>query len=113
TDSSFSNHVVDYRSPFGATGPVTYVYGEDDGTYLVGAADTVLPVDSYYVRIRAEDDAAASSNWYDEGEIAFSIIERPLDVTAPGISELSVSPEQTSARILWTTDEAASSLVEY
>lgn len=113
TDSSFNDLVIDYRSPFGSEGPVTYTFAETGGTYLVGSATTTLPVDSYYLRIRTEDDAAASSAWHTVSGIAFSIIEQPADITAPGISGISVDPEDTSATVLWETDEAASSQVEY
>lgn len=113
TDSSFNDLVIDYRAPFGVEGAVTYSYGENGGTYLVGASTTTLPVDSYYLRIRAEDDAAASSAWYTVSGIAFSIIEEPADITAPGVSSISVDPEEETAVVYWSTDEAASSLVEY
>lgn len=113
TDSSFNDLAIDYRSPFGNEGSVTYEFAETGGTYLVGSATTTLPVDSYYLRIRTEDDAAASSAWYTASGIAFSIIEQPADITAPGISGISVDPEETSATVLWETDEAASSQVEY
>lgn len=113
TDTNFNDLVLDYRSPFAAEGAATYTYGENTGVYLVGNSTTTLPVDSYYLRIRAEDDAAASSAWYTISGIAFSIIEEPADITAPGISSISVDPEEESATVYWTTDEAASSLIEY
>lgn len=113
TDSDFNELVIDYRSPFAAEGSATYTYGESGGTYLVGNSSTVLPVDSYYLRIRAEDDAAASSAWYTVSGIAFSIAEEPADITAPGISSISADPEEETATLYWNTDEAASSQVQY
>ena len=77
TDSGFSSLVIDYRSPFGAEGGVTYTYGESGGTYLVGSSSTELVYDDYYVRVRAEDDSAASSSWYAPGGISFSRISGP------------------------------------
>ena len=110
TDGSFSDLVIDYRSAFGDEGPVTYTFGQAGGTYLVGDEDTVLAADDYYLRIRAEDDAAASSAWHTASGVAFSIFE---DEDPPGISAVSVDPETASAIIHWETDEAASSWVEY
>lgn len=113
TDNLFSGLVVDYRSAFGNEGGVTYTYGEETGTYLVGTATTTLPVNDYYVRIRTEDDAAASSAWSTVSGIAFYIIDAP-DTTAPTISSISVAALATStARITWTTNEAASSRIDY
>jgi len=113
TDSGFSNLVIDYRSPFGNEGPITYTYGEEIGTYLVGRATTTLAVNSYYLRIRTEDDAAASSAWYTVSGVAFSIVEAP-DTVLPVISNVSVSSISTStATITWSTNESASSQINY
>ena len=110
TDNSFNILAIDYRSPFGNEGPITYTYGESGGTYLVGSSSTVLPIDEYYLRIRAEDDAAASSSWYTVSGIAFSIAP---DSTAPLISAISATPSSASASVRWTTNELASSQVQY
>ncbi len=111
TDNAFTNLVIDYRSPFIAEGPITYTYGENTGTYLVGTAGTVLAADDYYLRIRAEDDAAASSSWYTISNSAFSIIP---DTQAPHISSIAAAVNSsTSATITWVTNEAASSIVDY
>lgn len=113
TDSGFSDLIVDYRSPFGNEGSITYTYGEEDGTYLVGMATTTLAVDSYYLRIRTEDDAAASSAWYTVSGVAFNIIVAP-DTTPPIISSVAVSSIGTStATISWSTNENASSRIDY
>lgn len=110
TDSDFNDLVIDYRSPFGDEGTATYTYGEDGGTYLFGTATTTFESDDYYLRIRTEDDAAASSAWHTVSGVAFSVA---ADETAPGLSSISASPEPTSVIIEWVTDEAGSSLVEY
>lgn len=113
TDSNFSELVIDYRSAFADEGAITYTFGENGGTYLVGESSTVLAIDDYYLRIRAEDDAAASSAWHTVSGIAFSIIEAP-DTDPPIISSISVTAiDTTSATITWTTDEVANSQVEY
>ncbi len=113
TDNIFSDLVIDYRSPFDDEGSATYTYGETGGTYLVGTATTTLPVDSYYLRIRTEDDAAASSAWYTASGIAFNIIEAP-DTAPPVISAISVVSVSTStASITWTTNENANSRIDY
>jgi len=77
TDDAFNSLVVDYRSPFGSEGSATYTVGETGGTYLVGSGGTVLSPDDYYLRIRAEDDAAASSDWYTVSGKAFSVVDAP------------------------------------
>ena len=110
TDNAFNNLNIDYRSPFGEEGPVTYTYGENGGIYLVGTHSSVLPVGSYYLRIRAEDDAAASSSWYTVSGIAFHIV---ADTFPPVISSVSSTPNSTTASIRWTTNETASSQVQY
>lgn len=113
TSSNFSTLALDYRSPFGAEGPITYTYGEEDGTYLVGAATTTLPLGDYYVRIRTEDDAAASSAWYTVSGVAFSIVDAP-DTTPPVLSSISVGALATStATITWSTDESATTRIDY
>lgn len=113
TSSDFSTLSLDYRSPFGSEGIVTYTYGESGGTYLVGSATTTLPLGSYYLRIRAEDDAAASSAWYTVSGIAFNLIDAP-DTTPPSLSLLSVTGLATStATITWSTSEAANSRIDY
>ncbi len=113
TDSNFSSLVIDYRSPFGDEGDVTYTYGEEGGTYLVGTATTTLPVDDYYLRIRTEDDAAASSAWHTVSGVAFSVVDAP-DTTPPTLSSISVAALATStATITWSTNEAADSSVSY
>lgn len=113
SDSGFSNLIIDYRSQFAAEGTATYTYGEAGGTYLVGTATTTLPIGSYYLRIRAEDDAAASSAWYTVSGIAFSIVAA-ADTTAPVLSSISVSALATStATITWSTNEAATSHIDY
>lgn len=113
TDSGFSELVLDYRSAFGSEGDVVYTYGQESGTYLVGNSTTTLPVDDYYLRIRAEDDAAASSAWYTASGIAFSIVDAP-DTTPPVLSAISVAEISTStATITWSTDESADSRIDY
>lgn len=113
TDASFNDLVIDYRSPFGNEGEITYTYGESGGIYLVGSSTTTLPVDSYYLRIRSEDDAAASSAWYTVSGVAFNIVDAP-DITPPVISSISVADISTStARITWSTNEAANSRIDY
>ncbi|MFP4539799.1 MAG: fibronectin type III domain-containing protein, partial [Candidatus Paceibacterota bacterium] len=110
TDVDFNQLALDYRSPFGDEGKVTYTYGESEGSYLVGSATTSLDVDDYYLRLRTEDDAAASSEWYESEGVAFSVVP---DEEGPAISDVSTSPGATSTTIDWTTDETASSQVEY
>lgn len=110
TSNDFSELVVDYRSAFGAEGEVTYTVGQTGGTYLVGNSETSFPPDQYYLRIRTEDDAAASSSWSTVSGVAFTVL---ADETAPEIVDIESVPASNSATISWNTTEASSSLVEY
>lgn len=110
TDAGFNSLVIDYRSPFDDEGDVTYTFGQSGGTYLVGTSETTLDPDDYYLRIRAEDDAAGSSAWYTVDGIAFSVVP---DETAPVLSSIVAAASNTSATITWLTDEDSSSQIEY
>lgn len=110
TDSSFNSLVIDYRSTFIDQGQVTYTFGQSGGTYLVGNSETTLDSGDYYLRIRAEDEPAASSAWYSPEGVSFSVEE---DGDAPTLSSISSSPELNSVTILWETNEPASSKIDY
>jgi len=85
SDTAFNNLKLDYRSAFGAAGSATYNYGENGGTYLVGSSTTTFADGNYYLRLRAEDDAAASSSWYTATGTAFVITQ---DTTPPTITSV-------------------------
>lgn len=87
TDSNFNNLTIDYRCPFSDEGDFSYTFAESGGTYLIGSAGTTLPADDYYLRIRAEDDAAASSSWYTISGVAFTILP---DSQSPDITSISI-----------------------
>lgn len=110
SDAGFNSLMIDYRSPFGDEGPVTYTYGESGGTYLVGGSDTVFDPGNYYLRIRTEDDAAGSSAWWAADGVAFTVL---ADETPPDILDIKTNPNSTSAIIIWETNEPGSSYVEY
>jgi hypothetical protein len=110
TDNSFNDLVIDYRSPFENEGNKTFTVGENGGTYLVGNSNTSLPPDDYYLRIRAEDDSAASSAWYTASGVAFSVA---ADSSEPTFSNIFATPTDNSVTITWNTNEAASSQIEY
>lgn len=110
TDSNFNNLVIDYRSAFADEGEFSYTFGENYGTYLVGNHLTTLNPDSYYLRIRTEDIAAGSSNWYSPAGVAFTVF---ADETAPIISQINITAASDEATINWQTNEAGSSQVEY
>ncbi len=110
SNDTFTSLLIDYRSPFGAEGVFNYSFGEDEGTYLVGASDTNLDPGNYYLRLRAEDQAAGSSSWYTASGIAFTVSS---DETGPVLTELAAAAGSTSATISWQSNELASSQVEY
>ncbi|MFA6523156.1 MAG: S-layer homology domain-containing protein [Candidatus Peribacteraceae bacterium] len=104
TDADFNSLVVDYRSPFRDEGDITYTVGETGGTYLVGSGGTALSSDDYYLRIRAEDDAAASSSWYTVSGVAFSVMTAPHVLTlSPANGATGVG---TGANLVLTFDVA-------
>lgn len=107
-DENFTDLVIDYRSEFGNEGVATYSVGQSGGTYLVGSTATTFSDDEYYLRIRTEDDSAASSAWHTETGVAFT------KATAPTvISDITVDASSESSIITWSTDDDASSLVQY
>lgn len=118
TDAAFNSLVVDYRSSYGSAGPATYTFGQSGGTYLVGNSGTVLSDDEYYVRLRAEDDSAASSSWYGSGSVAFTL-EQNIAPDAPsslGGAELvdgSVSSEAQPNFTFTLSDDNGSNTVKY
>nr|MBP9686948.1 hypothetical protein [Candidatus Doudnabacteria bacterium] len=93
SENTFTSLVLDYRSPFASEGATTFTFGTNSGTYLVGTSGTVLNPGNYYLRIRAEDDAAASSAWYTASDIAFRIAS---DSTPPVLSIDPASPNPTN-----------------
>lgn len=93
SDNTFTTLLVDYRSPFAAEGATEFTFGTNTGTYLVGNSSTTLTPGNYYLRIRAEDDAAASSAWYTASGIAFRIAS---DSTPPNLSLDPATPNPTN-----------------
>lgn len=71
-NAEFSDIVIDYRSIFGNEGTRIYTFGEDSGIYLVGNSTTEMIEGDYYLRIRAEDDSSASSDWVSSSGVAFT-----------------------------------------
>ncbi len=105
SDNSFTSPIVDYRSAYAAQGSANYTYGQSGGSYLNGSSATILSDGDYYVRLRAEDDASASSNWYTISGVAFTV-----DNTAPSTpakpTQLGSSDAATgSATIAWTATD--------
>ena len=86
-DPNFSSLVVDFQSDLGAQGEYTFRVGEETGTYLEGSKNTEFLANSYYVRIRAEDELGAQSAWTEFGQPSFVVPtllppNRPLNFTA-------------------------------
>jgi len=90
SNDSFGNLVIDYRSPFSDEGVFNYTFGENNGTYLVGGSGTTLSAGNYYLRIRAEDDAAASSDWSTAEGIAF-VVPTQFRITSLGGSHTAIN----------------------
>jgi uncharacterized repeat protein (TIGR02543 family) len=80
--ATFSPLLIDYRGAVSDQGAQSYSIGATSGTYLVGSASTPIPIGTYYLRIRAEDSASASSDWTTLGTPSFSVVSTiPLTVT--------------------------------
>jgi hypothetical protein len=94
TNQTFTSLVLDYRSLFQNEGPIMFTYGVLEGTYLVGTPTTTLATGTYYLRIRAEDDAAASSPWVTSEGIAFQLLDPPTNPTI-----ISLSPTNNALNI--------------
>lgn len=92
TDQSISQNVVSVPLNTGITS-FTDTYGIDSGT-------------NYYYRIKTVNGA---------GETNSTVVSTTVDVpqSFPVISSIATSTTQTSATLTWTTDQAASSTVNY
>ena len=133
SENTFSSLVIDYRSPFDDEGSFLYTFAESGGTYLVGSTATTLSPGNYYLRIRTEDDSAASSSWNTASGVAFVIGSAPTNTPtptaaptatatptptptvagSPSITGVGASVSGSSVVITWTTDQETSSQVEY
>jgi hypothetical protein len=72
--------------------------------------DNLKPDTTYHFRVKSEDSAG---NEAPSGDRTFTTLALP-DTTPPVISEVAVSEvTESSATIIWTTDEPATSQVEY
>ena len=67
------------------------------------------PSTTYHFRLNSND---ASSNLGQSGDQTFTTSSAP-DITPPYISNITATPTHNSVQIKWTTDENASSYVEY
>lgn len=99
-NSNFSDPVLDYRSNFDVVGSREFQLGTTDGTYLIGNPNVLLEAgESYYLRIRAEDDGAASSSWTGPSGVAFIYQDAPNE--APTVSALGPTNLTNGS---WTND---------
>jgi hypothetical protein len=72
SDDLFNTIVIDCRSSYADQGAFSYTFGSDNVVYLVGAVDTQLQNgQSYYFKVRAEDDGSASSSYVGPEGVAF------------------------------------------
>ena len=80
--SDFSSPVVDYTSALAAQGATSFTVGQaaGSGAYTTGSASQTLSDGSYYWRVKAIDNSAASSSYVtaNSGAIAFKV-----DTVAP------------------------------
>ncbi|HSX05252.1 MAG TPA: choice-of-anchor U domain-containing protein [Candidatus Saccharimonadales bacterium] len=82
TDGDPGDAVIRYLSPLGDQGLRSFTYGqpESGGAYTVGSNHTQLTDgNSYYISIRAIDEHGAASDWYDNGDPAFTYNATPGD----------------------------------
>lgn len=72
SDNLFNTIVIDCRSDYAEQGSFSYTYGSDNLVYLVGGPDTELDNgQSYYFKVRAEDDGSASSSYVGPAGVSF------------------------------------------
>lgn len=110
------------------TGSGTTFSGLSSGQLYVGGDVTINAVTKQVATVDSTTSATATTTWAANSGVAatgsgpraginayIGSIQAPLsDVTAPTISSInSGTPGQTSATITWTTDEAATSQVEW
>jgi hypothetical protein len=80
----------------------------DSASGLISGTPTIAATSSFTIQVKDSTNATASKT------LSLTISQLPNDVTPPLISSIqSTAITQTSATITWTTDEAASSQVEY
>jgi hypothetical protein len=70
----------------------------------------LTPNTTHYFKVESKDAANNSSTG---SETSFVTVALPVDSTAPVISALSTTPASTTASVLWTTNEAATTKVYY
>ena len=75
--ANFSSPILDYTSALAAPGNISFAVGQNpgNGTYSTGSAGQVLPLSSYYWRIKTIGDDSLSSAWVvaNNDNIAFSV----------------------------------------
>ncbi len=100
---------------FSTTSPANAVSGMTTGTLSLSLAhsfvlSSLLPSTTYYFIVESKD---ASGNTATSSQMSFTTSANP-DTTAPSISGISVGAiGSTTATVLWTTNEAATSKVYF
>ncbi|MES2225673.1 MAG: fibronectin type III domain-containing protein [Patescibacteria group bacterium] len=110
TISWTTNEASDSRVDYGLTSS----YGTASTSAALGTSHSIslsglTPSTTYHFRIRSTD---ASSNTATSSAATFTTATTP-DTTAPVISAIAASADSSTATITWSTDEAATSQVEY
>ncbi len=70
----------------------------------------LTPNSAHYFKVESTD-GSGNANISTEGSFTTSAL--PADTTAPNISGLSVTPSSTTASVIWTTNEAATSKIYF
>lgn len=101
--SALTDYVIQYRE--GSSGDFTTL---PDGTSTTTSTNVTGLTNgtSYEFQVAAVN---ANGNSYFTSLVSAS----PVDTTSPTVSSVSVSPSTTSAVVTWTTNEAASSIVDF
>jgi phosphodiesterase/alkaline phosphatase D-like protein len=104
TDDPAQSQVEYGESPsYGLTTPLYELYVIDHSVNLTGLNSQT----TYYYKVKSRDD---SGLWSVSEDFTFTTV----DITAPAISgAVATDISSTAANIIWTTNEAATSLVEY
>lgn len=111
-NSNFASPEVEYSSALAAQGSRSFTVGQaaGSGSYAVGSEGQSLANGSYYWRVKALDDFDSESAYAvaNSGSVAFIV-----NTVTPETGAVSQTVASTSATVNWTTNDAASSQIEY
>ena len=123
SESSQGWQTVSFAQPVAVTAGTTYVVSYLSSGYYSAttgglAARDVPPLHSganaaVYTYGGGFPATASTANYWVDLVYDRSATPPPTDTTAPAVSQVQVAPSQTAATVTWTTDESATTRVDY